>query len=192
MPPRDASATRARILDSAIAEFAARGLAGGRVDRIAREADTNVRMIYAYYGGKDGLFDAALASALGDLASAVPPRADDLPGWAGDLFDHHLADPSALRLSLWAQLERPAATAEPRASYLAKTATVDGASPLAAVDLLVIVYAIAQAWMLSPVGLLAADGSDPDDPARIAAHRRAAVAAVERIVAPARSPATGG
>ena len=38
---RDAEASRARILDAATAEFAAFGLAGARVDRIADAADAN-------------------------------------------------------------------------------------------------------------------------------------------------------
>jgi len=180
---RDAAATRARILTAATAEFAAHGLAGGRVDRIAQQAATNVRMIYAYFGAKEGLFDAALASALTRLAETLPPRPDDLAAWAGDVFDFHLADPSTLRLSLWAQLERPAAAQEPLASYRAKVAALTGATPVDAVDLLVLIYAMAQAWFLSPSGLLGADGGDPTRPARIAAHRAGVVAAVERLIA---------
>lgn len=183
MPPRDAAATRARILTAATSEFAARGLAGGRVERIARDAATNVRMIYAYFGGKTELFDATLAATLGGLAQTLPPRGEDLPGWAGDLFDHHLADPSALRLSLWAHLERPDAAREPAAVYRAKTTEVVAASRADAVDLLVLVYAMAQAWFVSPDGLLSADGSDPDDPDRIGAHRARVVDAVRRLVA---------
>ncbi|MET0161414.1 MAG: TetR family transcriptional regulator [Microbacteriaceae bacterium] len=175
MPQRDAAATRQRILDAAVAEFAERGAAGGRVDRIAQAAGANVRMIYAYFDGKDGLFDAALAAALTAMAEAVPPRADDLPRWAGELFDHHRQDPSALRISLWAQLERPASASEPLEAYLAKTA-------VAPVDLLVQLYALAQAWFLSPEGLLRADGSDPTSEERIAAHRANLVEAARRLV----------
>ena len=91
MPPRDAQATKARILRAAVAEFAEHGHAGGRVERIAREAGTNIRMIYAYFGNKDGLFDAALTSAIQSMAARVPPRPDDLPAWAGELFDYQPA-----------------------------------------------------------------------------------------------------
>jgi AcrR family transcriptional regulator len=51
-----AAATRQRILDAALAEFAAHGLAGARVDEIAARAGANKRMIYAYFGGKEELW----------------------------------------------------------------------------------------------------------------------------------------
>lgn len=184
-PPRDAEATRTRILDAALAEFAAVGHAGARVERIARAAETNVRMIYAYYGSKAGLFDAAVRAAVERMAAEVPPEPGALADWAGRLFDYHQADPTALRVSLWAQLERPEVAAEPMEAYLAKTATVaeehDGG--ISAVDLLVIIYAIAQAWTLTPIGLLRADGADPSSPERISQHRRAVMAAVASLVA---------
>ncbi|WP_433270962.1 TetR family transcriptional regulator [Actinosynnema sp. CS-041913] len=184
MSPRDAHATKARILRAATAEFAEHGYAGGRVDRIAREAETNVRMIYAYFSSKDGLFDTAVTSAIHSMAAAVPPRADDLPAWAGEVFDYHRREPSALRITMWAHLERPEAAAEPMESYASKTTTVSGvdSAPLTAVDLLVFIYAIAQAWYLTPTGLLRADGSDPTDPQRIADHRASIVTAVTRFV----------
>ncbi|MFD9891468.1 hypothetical protein ACFWY9_19180 [Amycolatopsis sp. NPDC059027] len=51
-------------------------------------------------------------------------------------------------------------------SYVSKTIAMSGldSTPLTAVDLLVFIYAIAQAWYLTPTGLLRADGSDPTDP----------------------------
>ncbi|GAA5142566.1 TetR family transcriptional regulator [Pseudonocardia adelaidensis] len=184
MPARDAQATKARILQAAVTEFAEHGHAGGRVERIAREAGTNIRMIYAYFGNKDGLFDAALASAIKSMAAKVPPQPEDLPAWAGDLFDYHQREPAALRINLWAQLERPHAASEPMESYLAKTTAVSrtDSDPLTAVDLLVLIYAVSQAWYLTPDGLLRADGGDPHDPHRLAAHRHAVITAVSRIV----------
>lgn len=180
---RDAEATKGRILAAATVEFAAHGLAGGRVERIATQAQSNVRMIYAYYGSKSGLFDATVADALRRMAETVPPRTEDLPGWAGDVFDHHQRFPEILRLSMWAQLERPEATAEPSEIYRNKTLAVvtAAARPLSAVDVLVFIYAIAQAWQLSPQGLTGLS----EDPARgdeVAARRRAVVTAVERML----------
>ena len=58
-----AAATRQRILDAALAEFAAHGLAGARVDEIAARAGTNKRMLYAYVGSKDELWLTVLESA---------------------------------------------------------------------------------------------------------------------------------
>ena len=57
---RDPERTRARILEAATAEFAHHGLGGARVDRIARRAGANKRMLYYYFGSKDALFLAAL------------------------------------------------------------------------------------------------------------------------------------
>ena len=54
------SAHRDRILDAALAEFAARGFAGARVDAIAERAEINKRMLYAYVGNKDALWLAVL------------------------------------------------------------------------------------------------------------------------------------
>jgi AcrR family transcriptional regulator len=57
---RNAVATRQRILDVAMAEFAEHGFSGSRIDRISAAADVNVGMIYHYFGNKDDLYLAAL------------------------------------------------------------------------------------------------------------------------------------
>lgn len=69
-PTRDAVATRGRILKAAKVEFAKLGLAGARIDGIARRAKSNKRMIYEYYGNKDGLFQAVLEEAYTNIRSA--------------------------------------------------------------------------------------------------------------------------
>jgi TetR/AcrR family transcriptional regulator len=56
---RNAAATRERILQAALKEFAAKGLEG-RVEDIAEMAGANRRMAYYYFGSKEGLFLAAL------------------------------------------------------------------------------------------------------------------------------------
>jgi TetR/AcrR family transcriptional regulator len=56
----DPQKTRARILDRATAEFAARGFAGARVDAIAQRCGLAKNMLYHYYGSKEGLFIAVL------------------------------------------------------------------------------------------------------------------------------------
>src|SRR5882757_11434054 len=60
---RDPERTRAAILDAATQEFTANGLNGARVDAIAQRARVNKRMIYHYFGGKDGLYLAVLEAA---------------------------------------------------------------------------------------------------------------------------------
>lgn len=78
--PRDSAATRARILDAAIEEFSAFGLAGARIDRIAAAADANKRSIYVYFESKERLFTAALHRVIEELVAVVPLTEDDLPG----------------------------------------------------------------------------------------------------------------
>lgn len=57
---RDPARTRETILQAAQDEFAAKGLFGGRVNQIAKEAGANKRMIYHYFGSKEGLYLAVL------------------------------------------------------------------------------------------------------------------------------------
>lgn len=57
---RDPGRTRAAILEAATQEFTAKGLAGARIDTIAKRAGANKRMIYHYFGDKDGLYLAVL------------------------------------------------------------------------------------------------------------------------------------
>jgi len=64
---RDPDATRQRILDAAIREFSAQGYSGARVDTICKRARANPRMIYHYFGDKDGLYVTVLEHVLGDL-----------------------------------------------------------------------------------------------------------------------------
>ncbi len=52
--------TRARILDAALREFAAHGLAGARTERIAEAAGVNKALLYYYFEGKEKLYIAAL------------------------------------------------------------------------------------------------------------------------------------
>src|SRR5712691_4552165 len=58
--PRDPDRSKERILTAALKEFSARGFAGTRVDRIACRAAINKRMLYHYFGDKEGLFRAVL------------------------------------------------------------------------------------------------------------------------------------
>jgi AcrR family transcriptional regulator len=67
---RDAEATKARILDAAKKEFAKNGLGGARVDVIAEKARANKRMIYHYFGSKEGLFQTVLENAYVHIRTA--------------------------------------------------------------------------------------------------------------------------
>jgi TetR/AcrR family transcriptional regulator len=63
---RNAEATRARILQAAMAEFAAKGL-DARIEDIAEMAGANRRMAYYYFGSKEGLYLAALEASYFEL-----------------------------------------------------------------------------------------------------------------------------
>ncbi len=185
---RDAAATRARILDAATAEFSAHGLAGARIDRIAEDAAANKRSIYVYFGSKEGLFHAALERVLLQMVEDVPLTEDDLPNFAGRVFDYLLEHPEAFRLNMWRNLERPAAGPPQGDRYAGKIAAMSrdraGESGLPPTDLIVLVYGLAIAWFTSPEDLLTADGSDPRAAQRLATHRAALVEAARRVVAP--------
>jgi AcrR family transcriptional regulator len=190
--PRDARATQERLLVAAIDEFAQHGLAGARIDRIAERADANKRLIYVYFGSKDDLFDAVLARTLGVLTEAVPFTPEDLPGYAGALFDQLVGHPKVLRLATWRNFERESASERERASFAGKVAaiksaqkagTIDAAIPPA--DLLAMLMSLVTSWLSAPVALRElGGGGDPMAPRRLKQHRRALVEAVARVVAP--------
>jgi AcrR family transcriptional regulator len=70
LPVRDAGATKLRILAAARVEFADHGYMGARVDRIARTARANKRLLYYYIGNKEALYLATLERAYADIRSA--------------------------------------------------------------------------------------------------------------------------
>ncbi len=67
---RDAERTRQALLDAATVEFAELGLEGARIDGVAERAGVNKRLIYYYFGGKDGLFYAVLARSYAGIREA--------------------------------------------------------------------------------------------------------------------------
>ncbi|MGW0833700.1 TetR family transcriptional regulator [Streptomyces prunicolor] len=105
MGVRDPEATKARIFEAAVAEFARHGIAGARIDRIASEAKANKQLIYAYFGNKAELFTQVLGRSMLDLAVQLPVDPDDIEGWIDRLMDYHEAHPEVLRLLFWEGLE---------------------------------------------------------------------------------------
>ncbi len=57
---KDSERTRAEIIEVATKEFSQRGYSGGRINEIAERTRTSKRMIYYYFGGKEGLYRAVL------------------------------------------------------------------------------------------------------------------------------------
>jgi AcrR family transcriptional regulator len=66
---RDAERTRANILNAATREFGALGFSGARIERIAKAAKCNIRLLYHYFGNKKQLYMAVLDAAYSDLRS---------------------------------------------------------------------------------------------------------------------------
>jgi AcrR family transcriptional regulator len=66
-PLRNPEASMQDILNIATEEFATNGLSGARVDEIAERTRTSKRMIYYYFGGKEGLYQAVLEKAYMDI-----------------------------------------------------------------------------------------------------------------------------
>ncbi|TMR88526.1 TetR/AcrR family transcriptional regulator [Nonomuraea basaltis] len=76
---RDPERTKARILQAALEEFAAKGFAGARVSEIAARAGVNKQLISYYFGGKEGLYQ-ALTTRWQSEESAFADRSSSLGG----------------------------------------------------------------------------------------------------------------
>jgi len=183
---RDAEATRARLLQAATEEFAAHGVAGARIDRIETAAKANRALIYSYFGNKDQLFDAVMDANVARVLDQVPFTPEDLPGYAGRLFDFLVANPHQLRLATWHRLERADTGHEPQGlsdSIRMKTSALARAqaghrlaSAFAPEDLYAFTMALASAWMPASPYAPAALGDD-----QLEARRSAVVEAVRRL-----------
>jgi AcrR family transcriptional regulator len=102
---RDAERTRAELLDIATHAFAESGYSGTRVDEIAARTRTTKRMIYYYFGGKEGLYLAVLERAYRGIREAEQavhvgdlPPVEALRRIAELTYDHHLAHTDFIRL----------------------------------------------------------------------------------------------
>jgi AcrR family transcriptional regulator len=101
----DPEGTRSNIIEVATAEFAGKGFSGARVDDIAARTKTSKRMIYYYFGGKEGLYIAVLEAsyrsirsveAALDLEHQDPEQA--LRALISFTFDYQNAHPEFVRL----------------------------------------------------------------------------------------------
>src|SRR6202044_4133856 len=93
-----AEQTKARILDAAFREFAEYGVAGARVDRIAKSATCNKNLIYVYFGSKEALFASVLDRHLSEAYVGMPFTPEDLPGIFHSLFTKPKANPGLILL----------------------------------------------------------------------------------------------
>lgn len=154
---RDVQETKRRLLEAATSEFAERGIAGARVDRIADLAGCSKALIYDYFGNKDQLFDAVFDALVVALVQGVPIDVTDLPEYAGRLFDQYQAAPEILRLTVWDILERGGAGARlevVQAANQNKIAAIEQAQRDGIVsrrwnpdELLLLILSISTMWM---------------------------------------------
>ena len=101
----DPEGTKRNIIEIATEEFADKGFSGARVDIIAARTKTSKRMIYYYFGGKEGLYVAVLEAAYRsirvveaalDLQHQGPE--DALQTLIAFTFDYQNAHPEFVRL----------------------------------------------------------------------------------------------
>ena len=101
----DPERTKANILEVAAGEFGEKGLAGARIDEIAASTQTSKRMIYYYFGSKEGLYLAVLEDSykrVRDIEAELhlqdlePEQA--LRRLVAFTFDHHLDHENYIRL----------------------------------------------------------------------------------------------
>lgn len=102
---RNPEAVRADILAVAMTEFALNGLSGGRIDEIAAKTRTSKRMIYYYFGDKEGLYRHVLEEAYREVRAGETklaldhlPPVDALARLVEFTFDHHSRNPDFIRL----------------------------------------------------------------------------------------------
>jgi len=119
----DPARTMAEILEVATHEFADKGLAGARIDAIAAATRTSKRMIYYYFGSKDGLYLAVLEEAYRRMRSIEADlHLDDLAPVAAlrrlveFTYDHHQSHEDFIRLVMNENIHR--------AEYLRQSQTI--------------------------------------------------------------------
>ena len=101
---RDPERTRARILEAAVAEFAAHGYAGARMSAVSSRAGVNQQLISYYFDGKEGLY-----RAIGDQwrrrEDALIPPDTPLPERVRRYALEALHNRDGMRLLAWSGLE---------------------------------------------------------------------------------------
>jgi AcrR family transcriptional regulator len=188
-PATDADSTRDRIVAAAVAEFARHGIAGARIERIAKAARTSKERVYAYFRSKEALYQFVAAQELAAVAEATGLDPADLPEYAGRIHDHYVAHPERLRLMSWGRLEFADAS-DPDSPFYAimrhkvkqlRQAQEDGLLDAAwdPVDILVFVTQLATAWA-GQLDLVSATADLAREPS-LAARRAAVVAAVRHM-----------
>lgn len=191
-------ATKRRLREAALAEFAAHGFAGTTVASIAARAGVNKERLYSYFGDKKALWTLVLTTELERLSVAVDPAGvglDDIGEFAGATYDYHAAHPELGRLLQWEGLQAgpPAHAAVRTAHYREKVARFAAAQSDGLLDpeidpahLVFSLIALAAWWQTVPQLAEMITGAGPDDQQERAARRRFVVEAARRIASPTR------
>jgi TetR/AcrR family transcriptional regulator len=102
---RQPEISRQAIFDAALEEFSLEGVAGGRMDSIAKAAGVNKALLYYYFKDKETLYGALLDHVFSGLLDAVMAAMDkgNTPGeqimfWLGAHFDYVAHQPTYPRL----------------------------------------------------------------------------------------------
>jgi TetR/AcrR family transcriptional regulator len=102
---RDAVATKAAIVAAALREFAQLGLAGARIDEIARAARVNKALLYYYFESKEHLYEGvveqmfiAMTGALRGALSTTNGPGEKLLAFLDANFEVLAAQPAYARL----------------------------------------------------------------------------------------------
>ncbi|MCX4767929.1 TetR family transcriptional regulator [Streptomyces sp. NBC_01275] len=188
--PDRGDTTRERILAAAMEEFARHGIAGARVDRIAKSARTSKERVYAYFRGKEALYAHVAARELSVIADATQIDPSDLPSYAGRLFDYFTARPDHYRLITWGRLElADAGDTEDDPTRAVITRKLDQLRQAQQAgqlnpawdpaDVLALVNQIATTWAAQPE--LAEAAAEHATDSTTAARRAAVVTAVEQL-----------
>lgn len=129
----DPARTMADILEVATREFADKGLAGARIDVIAEAMRTSKRMIYYYFGSKEGLYIAVLEEAYrrmrmieSELHLEDLPPEDALRKLVGFTVDYQLAHPEFIRLVMTENIHRGEYLRQSKAIQQLNVPAIDG------------------------------------------------------------------
>jgi len=101
----DPEGTKRNIIEVATKEFAENGLSGARIDEIAAKTKSSKRMIYYYFGDKEGLYLKVLEEAYSRVRATEAtldlqdlPPVEALKKLVGFTFDHHNSHEAFIRL----------------------------------------------------------------------------------------------
>ena len=129
----DPERTMADILDVAMREFAEKGLAGARIDDIAEAMRTSKRMIYYYFGSKEGLYIRVLEEAYRRMREMeLELHLEDLPPEAalrklvGFTVDYQLEHPEYIRLVMTENIHRGAYMAQSKLIQKMNVPAIEG------------------------------------------------------------------